>query len=121
MTIELSEAASNAMLNMLSALMDGGSIELQSDNGKTLAVLKLGNPAAKAADDGTLVFNPIGAEDAALAEGIATTARVSSSDGSEVFLCDVGDVNSDAVIKLHPPKIYRGTPVLLRSFTLEMP
>lgn len=119
--IELSEQTSNAMLNMLAALMDGGSIELRSDDRKTLAVLKLANPAAKAADDGTLEFNPIGAEDAALAEGTATIAYVLSSDGSEVFVCDVGDVNSDAVIKLHPPKIYRGTPVLLRSFTLAMP
>jgi hypothetical protein len=42
-------------------------------------------------------------------------------DGSEVFSCDVGDENSDAVVKLNPVQITRGAPVRLNSFRLSMP
>jgi hypothetical protein len=118
--IELSEAAGNVMLDALSALMDGGSIELMSDQ-RVLAVLKLSNPAAQDAIGGELEFNEIIEEDAALAQGNATSARVLGSDGSEVFSCDVGDENSDAVIKLNTTRIYRGGPVRLRSFKVAMP
>ena len=46
MIVNLSEAASNTMLNAIAGMMDGGSIELLSGDGKALAVLKLSNPAA---------------------------------------------------------------------------
>ena len=49
------------------------------------------------------------------------SARVVAADGSEIFSCDVGDENSDAVIKLNTTKIYRGGPVRLKSFRLVMP
>ena len=120
MAIELSEAASNAMLDVLSALMDGGSIELRSDQ-RVLAVMKLSSPAALPAVDGELEFNDIAEEDAALAQGTATDARIIGADGSEILSCDVGDENSDAVIKLNTTKIYRGGPVRLSSFRLVMP
>jgi hypothetical protein len=120
MMINLSETASNAMLDVLSELMDGGSIELMSDE-RVLAVLKLSNPAASIALGGELIFNDIAEEDAALAQGNVTSARILASDGSEIFSCDVGDENSDAVIKLNTTKIFRGGPVRLRSFKLAMP
>ena len=120
MLVELSETASNLMLDALSALMDGGSIELMSDS-KLLAVLKLSNPAAMTAAAGKLEFNDIAEEDAAFAQGIATSARIVGADGSEVLSCDVGDENSDAVIKLNTTKIYRGGPIRLQSFRLVMP
>jgi len=119
--IELSPIAADAMLEVLSHLMDGGNIELMADNGRLLAVLKLSNPAAMAAVDGELEFNDIIEEDAALAQGTVSSARILGADGSEVFSCDVGDENSDAVIKLNTTKIYRGGPVRLSSFRLVMP
>jgi hypothetical protein len=118
--VSLSEAASNAMLDVLAAMMDGGRIELL-DNGKTLAVLKLSNPAARDAVGGELLFNKIAEEDAALAQGNALSARILSVDGGEVFSCDCGDENSDAVIKLNTTRIYRNGPVRLSSFRLVMP
>lgn len=118
--IELSTTAADAMLDVLAGLMDGGSIELMSDQ-RLLAVLKLSSPAAMAAVDGELEFNDIAEEDAALAQGNATGARILGSNGSEIFSCDVGDLNSDAVIKLNTTKIYRGGPVRLTSFRLVMP
>lgn len=120
MLVELSETASNLMLNALSTLMDGGSIELLSDS-KVLAMLKLSSPATMSAAGGELEFNAIAEEDAALAQGTATSARIVGPDGSEILSCDVGDENSDAVIKLNTTKIYRGGPIRLRSFRLVMP
>jgi hypothetical protein len=119
--IELSETAGNAMLDSLSILMDGGSIELLSDTQRILAVMKLGNPAAKEAIAGELEFNTIAEEESAPAQGTAQTARIMAANGSEVFSCDVGDESSDAVIKLNTIKIFRGGPVRLKSFRLVMP
>ena len=121
MIVDVSEAAGNAMLDVLAEMMDGGSIELLSGDGKMLARLTLSNPAAMPAIGGELLFNEIKEEDAALAQGNAMSAHILASDGSEVFSCDVGDENSDAVIKLNTTKIYRGGPVRLKSFRLVMP
>jgi hypothetical protein len=118
-TIELSETASNIMLDSLARMMDGGSIELMSDQ-RVLAVLRLSNPSTMPANGGELEFNTIAEEDAALAQGSVTNARIVGIDGSEVLACDVGDEKSDAVIKLNTTKIYRGGPVRLTSFVLKM-
>ena len=73
-----------------------------------------------AAVGGELEFNKIGEGDAALT-GQATFARVVAMDGTEVFSCDVGTVDSDAVIKLGTVQISAGAPVRLSSFRLSMP
>jgi len=119
--IELAPTAADAMLDVLGRMMDGGSIELMADNGRLLAVLELSSPAAVAAIDGELEFNPIVEEDAALAQGNVTSARIIGATGDEVLSCDVGDEQSDAVIKLNTTKIFRGGPVRLSSFRLTMP
>lgn len=118
--INLSEIASNTMLDALAQLMDGGSIELLSGE-RVLAVMKLSDPAALPAGSGELEFNKIAVEDAALAQGNAQFARVLDAFGNEVFMCDVGDENSDAVVKLTQTQIHRGAPVRLNSFRLMMP
>ena len=118
MIVTLSETASNALLDTLAGLLDGGSIELLSDDSRRLAVLKLSDPATMEASGGEVVFNRISEEDAALAQGNAANARVLGADGSEVFHCDVGDQNSDAVIQLNTTRIFRGGPVRLTSFRL---
>jgi hypothetical protein len=118
--VELSEQASNAMLDTLGGMINGGRIELMSDT-RVLAVLQLSSPATMSAVSGELEFNDIAEEDAALAQGTATGARIIGIDGKEVLLCDVGDENSDAVIKLNTTKIFRGGPVRLKSFRLVMP
>ncbi len=120
MILELSEQAGNAILDTLAAMLDGGSIEVMSDQ-RILAILRLSDPATMPASGAELEFNAIAEEDAALAQGIATTARIIGADGGEVFSCDVGDENSDAVIKLTgTTKIFRGQSVRLSSFRLAM-
>lgn len=120
MIVNLSEATSNVMLDSVARLMDGGSIELLSDTGNVLAVLKLSNPVAEAAAGGDLVFNMIREGDA-VAYGVASSARIVARDGSEVFACDCGDLQSDAVIKLNPVQITRDAPVRIDDFRLSMP
>jgi hypothetical protein len=119
-TVNLSQAAANEMLDTLGKMMNGGTIELSSDNGVTLAVLKLSHPAADTAEGGELVFNKITEEDAALAQGNAAGARILAADGSEILSCDVGDEKSDAVVKLNTTRIYRNGPVRITSFRLGM-
>lgn len=119
--ITLSETAANAVLDALTPLLDGGTIELLADD-RVIAVLKLSDPATIGAIDGELEFNDIAEEDAAIAQGVVTMARILGADGSPVFLCDVGDQESHAEIKLAgTTKIYRGQPVRLDSFRLVMP
>jgi len=120
MTVDLSIAAGNAVLDTLGRMMDGGSIELMAGD-RVLAVLQLSNPAAMPASGGELEFNTIAEEDAALAQGIVISARIVGRTGIEVFSCDVGDEQSDAVIKLNTTKIFRGGPVRLTHFQLLMP
>lgn len=118
MIIQLSEATSNGLLDRLSEMMDGGRIDILSDDQRKLATLKLGSPATKHALAGELVFNKIGEEDAALARGKATSARILSAGGNEVFSCDIGTAASDAVIKLTDVEIRAGGSVRINSFRL---
>lgn len=120
MIVNLSEDTSNTMLDSVARLMDGGSIELLSDSGNVLAVLKLSNPVAEGAADSELVFGTIREADA-IANGTATSARIVARDGDEVFSCDCGGLQSDAVIKLNPVQITRDAPVRINSFRLAMP
>jgi hypothetical protein len=118
--VNISEDGANAALDTLGNMMNGGAIELLTGNGGVLATLRLSDPAAQEAFGGELEFNEIAEGEAALT-GQAASARVVGSDGSEVFSCDVGDLQSDAVIKLGTTQISAGTPVRLDSFRLAMP
>ena len=118
--VNISEDGANAALDTLGNMMNGGSIELLTGDGGVLATLQLSDPAAMAAVDGELEFNEIAEGEAALT-GRAASARILAADGSEVFSCDCGDENSDAVIKLGTTQISAGTPVRLDSFRLAMP
>jgi|GraSoiStandDraft_41_1057321.scaffolds.fasta_scaffold191262_3 hypothetical protein len=109
------------MLDSLARMMDGGSIELLDANGQALAELGLSTPAAKEARGGELVLNRI-AEGTAAHAGNAKFARVVGLDGvTEIFSCDVGNEESNAVIKLSGTRIDRGAPVHINSFRLVMP
>ena len=101
--------------------MDGGSIEILSDTQRFLAELLLSTPAAAPAVGGVLEFNKITEEPVAPGGGTAAVARVLTRNGTEVFNCDVGGRNSDAVIKLSTTKIDQGGLVRIDSFQLRMP
>lgn len=121
MILNLSDDAGNIMLDALGQFMNGGSIEILTDGQRLLAVLKLSTPAAMPAVNGALELNEISEEPAAPNAGVAAFARILAKNGSEVFSCDVGDLGSDAVIKLGTTTIPLGAPVRLRDFKLSMP
>src|SRR5580765_3721294 len=110
MIVNLSDDASDTMLDALATLMNGGRIELLSDKA-VLAVLELSDPAAMMAAGGEIEFNDIKEEDAALTQGNSVSARIVGADGSEILTCDVGDETTDAVVKLNTTRIYRNAPV----------
>jgi hypothetical protein len=70
--------------------MGGGRIVVLADAGSVLAVMTLSNPAAFAADRGTLEFRIITQEDAALSGGNSIAAQIIAADGIEILSCDVG-------------------------------
>jgi hypothetical protein len=118
--IVLAQSISDDMLDTLGRGANGGAIELLSANGSVIATLKLSNPATQAAAGGELEFNAI-SEGTSTMNATATYARIVDVDGREILSCDVGGLESDAVVKLVPNNIQRGQPVRLDSFKLQMP
>jgi hypothetical protein len=112
--------AADAMLDAVSNLMDGGTIELLAANHALLVAMRMANPSADAAVDGVLELNEI-AEGTAVATGDAAIARVLTRAGEEIFNCDVGPIASDATIKLTPILVTENAPVRLQSFKLVLP
>jgi hypothetical protein len=118
MILDVSAALNDAMLDAVSNMIGDGTLELLSSDSQLLVTLKLSDPGA--AIDRELVFQV--APGVAVSTGEAKSARVLAADGIEAFVCDVGDENSDAVIKLSPDtQIKRGAGVQLDSFRLVMP
>ena len=123
--LELSDRARNAIADVMSELIDAGQgsgrIELLAADGRVLAVLHFADPSAPPAKGATLTFHPIHEDGSARATGTATKARITDSDGDEVFRCDVTDLKGDGVIKLNTTSIVAGGPVRLTSFTMVVP
>lgn len=123
MKLSLSDAARNAMVEVVSKLIDAGGkagrIELATKDGALLSVLRFSYPAAGDASNGILQFNPIMDDPAARGSGLATFANVTDSEGVVVFECDVTDPNGDGVIKLNSNEIAAGGPVRITSFKLS--
>lgn len=130
--LNLATAGSNAMLDALAALLDGGSVAFYTGPqpasadgaivGKILlGKLTLSSPAAKAASAGVLTLAAITAQPAAFADGRATWARVSGGTGKTVFDCSVGGDREGTLgaIQLNTCEIAAGGPLSLSSFTLS--
>jgi hypothetical protein len=118
MILDVSAALNDAMLGAVSNMIGDGTLELLSSESTLLVTLGLSDPGG--AVDGELVFKV--APGVAVASGEAKSARVLAADGTQAFVCDVGDENSDAVVKLSPDtQIKRGVNVQLDSFRLVMP
>jgi hypothetical protein len=117
MILNVSPAASDVMLDSVGNMLDGENLELLSPDGGLLVTLRLSD--AGPAIDGEFVFKV--ADGTAVQSGEAHFACGVAADGTEVFSCDCGDENSDAVIKLKPTRIDLGSSVSLSSFRLIMP
>jgi hypothetical protein len=121
MILNLAHDGANAMLDALGKQLDAGVLEILSDGQQVLARLRFASPAGAAAADGQLELAPITEEDAAPNSGNAAYARLLTRSGAEVLSCDVGNRNSDCVIKLSTTAISQGSPVRIDSFRLALP
>lgn len=92
----------------------GGAIQTQT----LLAQLQFSTTCAPAPQNGILTFSAITPEDAALAGGTATWARIVDSDETFVLDMDVGLTNSSADLKLNSVDIIAGGPVSIVSATI---
>lgn len=125
MKISLSNDARNAMVDAVASLIDAGGkagrIELSTETGALLSVLKFSYPAAGQAASGQLEFNQIFQDASARGSGIAEKAQILDSEGRLVFECDVSDVHGSGVVKLNSNDIRAGGPVFITSFKLSAP
>jgi hypothetical protein len=118
MILDVSAGLNDAMLEAVSGYIGDGTLELLSAESELLVTLRLSDSGG--ADDGELVFDVAPA--VAVATGEATSARCVAADGAQAFVCDCGDANSNAVIKLKPDnQIKAGGVVQLDRFRLVMP
>ena len=117
MILNVATSTANTMLDSVAGLLEKAHLEFLTDDGELLAVLGIFDPGA--AIDKELVFQV--ADGNAVSSGNAAFARAVAADGSEVFSCDVGTSDSNAVIKLSPTEITRGEVVKLSQFRLIMP
>lgn len=125
MKISLSDDARNAMVQAVADMIDAGGkagrIELSTESGALLSVLKFSYPAAGEASGGTLEFNQIFPDESARGSGVAQIASILDSNGTLVFECDVSDKNGDGFAKLNSNDIRAGGPVYITSFRLSAP
>lgn len=127
---KLSNAAANAGVDAIAALLDGGVVKIytgtQPASPETavtdqtlLAVLGLGSPAFGATVNGVATAEAITEEDAALATGTAAWFRAEDSEGNPVLDGSVG--TSDADMVLPTTSIVEYAEVHIDSWTLTLP
>ncbi len=118
MTISIPTTTSDAMLTTVANLLADGNLEILSDASEPELLCVLGLDPGVAVD-GELQIRV--SDGIAGQSGRAAFARALGADGSEIFVCDIGDEDSAAVIRLNTTKIYADDPVQLKSFRLMMP
>lgn len=120
MILRLADMGRNVMMRALADRLDSGSIEIVSENGVGLSILRLPDPATDMPDDGVLEFRKMADVDAQ-ASGTATAVRVNDSGGNLILEGDVSGAKGDGFLKLITTAIVAGVPVRISSFKLTMP
>ena len=115
-----SSIAGEMFAAIVKRLSGGGCIELIDSSGELLATLQLSRPAAYVDMGGVLRFHAI-EDSSATTDGTARAARVLDAANNEVLGCDVGDDNSDSVIKFNGCRFRKSGSVKLASFSLSLP
>ena len=103
------------MLDELSRLMDGGSIQLLTGDGKSAA--RAVRSGGRSRHRRRTRVQRIAEEDAALAQGNALLARILAADGSEVFPV-MSATRKRRSRQAQHYQVFRGGPVRLSSFRL---
>lgn len=126
---KISNAAANAEINALTALLNGGTLRIYSGTKPTdvdtaigaqtiLAELPLSNPAFGAGASGVATANAITTDATANASGTASFYRAFASGGAAVCDGTVGATGSDSDLELNSAVIAAGAAVSVTSWTL---
>lgn len=128
--IRAGNAAVNAAVDALTALLNGGKLQIYAGtrpatgdtaiSGQTLlAELTFGNPAFGAASGGVATANAITADSSANATGTATWFRLLKSDDTKVLDGEIGTSGAD--LNLNTTSLVAGAEVGVTSMTLTLP
>jgi hypothetical protein len=131
------DALNNALARLIDAAGSAGSLDIymlgtarstmpatpqvKADPSLLLGSLTLSHPCAEQSSGGIMNFSAVSEEDAAKRDGHAAWARLRDGDGNAVIDWDVGDAESDAVIKLNTADIRKGGPIRIKSITITAP
>ncbi len=116
----LATAARNAMLNALTALLNGGDIQFQTSGGNEVATLALAPTAFGAAANGVATAGTI-TDDSNAAGGTITKAQFRNSSGTSQFEVTVTATGGGGDVELSSVVIGAGDTVSASSCTLTMP
>lgn len=129
MTVSVTIARRNAMIDNLTGNLNSGKLKIYSGtppanadaslSGNTLlATLTLNSAAFGAASSGTATANAVTSDTNAAATGTATFCRVTKSDDTVVLQGTVGTSGTDAII--NSTAIVAGGTVACSAFTVSM-
>lgn len=132
-SIRLNDAAANAALDAIRALIDAGAgagtVKVYNGTIPTNAATAIGSqtllgtltfsdPSAASAASRTLTFSAITQDSSADATGTATWARIADSDGNTIFDASIGS-GSGVVLQFNTTSIVIYGPVAITAFTLS--
>ncbi len=130
------DVLNNALAQLIDAAGSSGSLDIymlgpmrtmpatpqvKADPSLLLGSLTLSHPCADQSSGGIMNFAAVSEEDAAKRDGHAAWARLRDGDGNAVVDWDVGDAESDAVIKMNTADIRKGGPIRIKSITITAP
>ena len=87
---------------------------------KHLGICVCDNPAG-VESGGTLTFNPIDNEDAALDTGVCTWVRIADSAATTIMDLDVTATGGGGYVQMASTSITAGGPIAFNSFTITLP
>lgn len=135
MTVQVSIAARNAMIDVLADLIDAGASAGKlyirtgdppatpetADSGTLLAELTFSDPAYGAASAAEATNATITGDSSANATGTAGHYRVKDSNAVTIWQGTVGAIGSGADLELNTVSITSGDPVVVLSFPFNIP
>ena len=110
--------ALNAGADAIAALLDGGTLEFQTDTGAEVATITFANPAFSAAEAGVAAATGM-TEDSDATGGTVTQFACKQSDGTVVVTGSAGAGGSDD-ITMASAEVGAGTTVELTEFTVTV-
>jgi hypothetical protein len=131
MAFKISDQAADAAMDAITALLDGGTIEVRSgsapanaddaDAGTLLAEGTFGTPAFDASSGGIAVANAITQDSSANNTGTATHFRLKTSGGAKIAQGSVTALGGGGDMQVSSTSVVSGVPFSFTSAQLTLP